>query len=267
MSDFDFDEIDKAVNSALSGTPSAPAAPTTPPSPAQAKPDPTPVRELSISSVPTPPVAAPAAKRSTGQFMDIAHPSFAVRNQAPEEEVKPEPVIQRPFPVQTAPIMNDVQPTFTPEPLESPFISDAKVEKRPLGGEAPTAVQPEPLELLEAPDEPRIEAHAMPDPIDFATRDEPLVVLEPAVEQKPEEPVVSTPLRAEAPLSIAQQYQEKTSEVQQTGAIFDTETYHQPLAHPTKKRVGFWTPFWIILLVLLGGGAGAAVYFFIMPTL
>lgn len=266
MSDFDFDEIDKAVNSALSGTPSTPAAPTIPP-PVPAKPEPTTVRESSTPSVPTPAVAAPAAKRSTGQFMDIAHPSFAVRSQVPEEEVKPEPVLQRPFSAPTAPVLNDIQPTFIPEPLESPFISDAKVEKRPLGGEAPTAPQYEPIELLEAPDEPRIEAHAMPDPIDFATRNEPPVALEPVVEHKPQEPVVSTPLKAEAPISIAQQYQEKTSDVQQTGAIFDTETYHQPLAHPTKKRAGFWTPIWIILLVLLGGGAGAAVYFFIMPTL
>lgn len=265
MSDFDFDEIDKAVNSALSGAPSTPVAPTPPPPAPKA--EPTPAPEPTTPSVPKPVAAAPAAKRSAGQFMDIAHPSFAVRNEAPQEEVKPEPVVQRPLSTPTTPVLADIQPVMTPEPLESPFITDAKVEKRPLGGEAPTALHYEPMELLEAPDEPKIEAHTMPDPIDFATLEEPPVVPEPVVDQKREEPVVSTPLQVEAPLSIAQQYQEITSDVQQTGAIFDTETYHQPLAHPTKKRVGLWTPFWIVLLVLLGGGAGAAVYFFIMPTL
>lgn len=263
MSDFDFDEIDKAVNNALSGTPETPVTPVSAPAPIAPVTPPAP--QPPVAPV-QPSVTPPAARRSAGQFMDIAHPSFAVRNQAPAEEPKQTPVVPQSS-TPPASFTNDLEAFSAPEPLESPFIADAKVEKRPLGGEAPTVPEFDPSELLEAPDELRIEAHAMPDPIEFAARTEAPVVTEPVVTQVYEEPPVPEPLQAQTPISIAQQYQEKTTDSLETGAIFDTETYHQPLVHTPKKRVGFWTPFWIILLILLGGGAGAALYFFILPTL
>lgn len=271
MTDFDFDEIDKAVNNALSGTPEPPAAPVSVPAPAApAAPVAPVVAQNTVAPVQQPvTVTPPAARRSAGQFMDIAHPSFAVRNQAPTEEPKPAPTPVAPQPyVAPAQTDNDLDVLSSPEPLESPFIADAKVEKRPLGGEAPTAPEFDPAELLEAPDELRIEAHSMPDPIDFAARTEaPAAVVEPVAEPVYETPLAPEPTQPQQPISIAQQYQERNPETLETGAIFDTETYHQPLVHTPKKRVGFWTPFWIILLILLGGGAGAALYFFILPTL
>jgi hypothetical protein len=69
------------------------------------------------------------------------------------------------------------------------------------------------------------------------------------------------------PASITQQYTEQPSANQQSGSIYDTENYHQPLAHNAKKRSGAWVILWIFLLVILGAGAGVAFYFYVLPML
>jgi hypothetical protein len=201
------------------------------------------------------------------------------------------------------------------QPLESPFLPDAKVEKRPLGAFADAAGQaePEPKEpeeelLLEAPDEPRLEPHVLPDPIDFAAHasalssenedtgvlqtpqeeselvaEEKLAEVEAEVDTKAETTAVEEPEKAPeaetqeelkqpeseptGPASISQQYTEQPSSAPSSGAIYDTETYHQPLAPAPKKRSGAWTFIWIILLVILGAAAGFAFYKFVLPML
>jgi hypothetical protein len=258
MSDFDFDEIDKAVNSALQSTPGATPNTEATTEPTPGEPAVVPAATTSASA----PTSAPAARRTTGPFMDIAHPSFAVLKQTTQEIPVPSPMTQ------STPRQLSADLVVPADPLESPFIPDAKVEKRPLGGEAPTAVEPDTPELLEAPNEPRLEAHTMPDPIDFAAPepdDAPVAQhVTSAPERQPEfQPTVDP---ASTPVAIAQQYQELPSEPAQTGAIFDTETYHQPLVHASKKRSGNFAILWILLIVI-GGGAGAAAYFLIMPQL
>ena len=63
--------------------------------------------------------------------------------------------------------------------------------------------------------------------------------------------------------SISRQYSEQPSTGdQQNGAIFDTGVYHQPLAHPAKKKSGWSWVGWILLLLLVGGAGGAVVYLF-----
>lgn len=63
--------------------------------------------------------------------------------------------------------------------------------------------------------------------------------------------------------SISRQYAEQPSTGdQQNGAIFDTGVYHQPLAHPAKKKSGWSWVGWILLLLLVGGAGGAVVYLF-----
>jgi hypothetical protein len=270
MSDFDFDEIDKAVNNALSGNSEL----------SQSRPDDTlPTPQL----VSEPKLQVPAIRRSTGKVMDIVHPTVSPRT--PPVSVPSQPVDTPSVPpVTPEPIIpenSDLESSLIIEPLESPFIANAKVEKRPLGGEAPTAAEFDSEELLEAPDEPRIEAHSMPDPIDFAATTNLSPELEaetpPAIELPTPKPQAAE-LRVNTfeppsetistPVAITQQYQEKTSPTAETGAIFDTENYHQPLAHIPKRRSSFWTVFWILLLVVLGGAIGAAAYYFIVqPTL
>lgn len=343
MSDFDFDEIDKAVNTALGTTPATtnPApAPTPKVKPEEAKqvdepPVIPPVADKPVAPVTPAPIAtpasavapatpvtpqpstAPATRRPSGRFMDMVHPSSDMRTATQASTPTPEdtspiptitlesitPVATPSSKVESEPVAAaSLEPSFEFEleeddwakPLESPFIPDAKVEKRPLGGEAPTATQFDASELLEAPDDPRIEAHAMPDPIDFSEQkaaeqqalpepeEIPLPDLkihqepeQPSAPQKEEggygvgsfQPLASSPGEPVGPASIAQQYTEKPAEEGETGAIYDTEAYHQPLTHAPKKNSGVWVVLWVTLLVLLGGGAGAAVYFFVLPLL
>ena len=333
MSDIDFDELDRAVNSVI-GDSTNDVTPVDIPQPA-------PVDATVAAPAPVETRQAPAARRAaSGRFMDMVHPSSDMRNgtaptsasltrSAPAVVATPSPVTQTPQPQEAPTVVSAPEPA-TPQsndlvgenwsqPLESPFITDAKVEKRPLGGEAPTAAEFDALELLampdepllEAPDEPRIEAHTMPDPLDFgADLDETLdttndsqtttateVVSEgaeleetldaygagtfdtvptetvveevaPAVVAAPAEPpVAENPEVPAGPASISQQYEERPSEAPDSGAIYDTESYHKPLTPVAKKKSGILVVVWIFLLVLLGAGVGAAVYFFVIPML
>jgi hypothetical protein len=64
------------------------------------------------------------------------------------------------------------------------------------------------------------------------------------------------------PISIPQQYREEPSTGdKQSGSIYDTDTYHQPLSHPAKKKSGWMWVLWIIVILIVGAGCGAAIYF------
>lgn len=287
MTDFDFEELDKAVSGALTnddngaGTPvtvNGASAPTAEPSPV------TPAPSL-----------APAARRSSGRFMDMVHPTSDMRN---SPSVAPRPTVtSRPeAPPPTEPVFSEPTPVETPvtpeeKPLESPFLPDAKVEKRPLGGSGEPAPSESLIDLLEEPEDPlltepdelRIEAHTMPDPIDFATQQEteevkPEVEAEPipeveVVEAVPEvvaeEPSAPAPTEevSTGPTSIQQQYEEQPSTTPEPGAMYDTESYHQPLAQPVKKKSGALIILWVLILVVLGAAAGAAFYVYVLPML
>lgn len=305
MQDLDFDEIDRAVNGAIDGTaPNVPVVTEAANQPAPAQP------AVAPAPVTLDPSTAPAARRSTGRFMDVVHPSSDMRsrNTVAPREAMPE-----------APAQPAAEPVLEDEPQVSPFLPDAKVEKRPLGGVAPAfsgyggapTEEPTPFklptqeqELIEAPDDPRLEAETMPDPMDFAHQLVQPVPEEPALDQPEEsieptepvetealsvEPVAEEPLEEPAldltqepapvqepivvedqpigPTSITQQYTEQTSSANESGAIYDTEAYHQPLVAPPKKKSGGLVILWISLLVLFGAGVGAAIYYFVLPML
>lgn len=263
MQDIDFDELDRAVSSASGPTP---------------RPDATP---------------APAARRSSGRFMDVVHPSSDMRSATPERSAPREPEEEKPvdrtsdwpdpldfhgFSIDEpdkaeetpGPEPAPAEPQ-TPQPLESPFLSDTKVEKRPLGAfstaEPTVSNEPDTL-LLEAPDEELLTAKTEDVPA-------PELVVEEVVKEETPKPVIeptpeSDPIQEvpQGPTSITQQYKEQPSTVDQpSGAIYDTETYHQPLVHTPKKKSGALVIVWILALILVGAGAGAAVYFFVLPML
>ncbi len=311
MSDIDFDELDRAVNGALNNTPTPqPVADNTAPAPVT-PPVVEPVERTSLSSVaptskPTAPVA-PAARRSSGRFMDMVHPSSDMRSRTDEPSVTSPlstPSVVAPAPaVVSQPVVTAPEIIETPawnEPLESPFLPDAKVEKRPLGGgdtQAPNESEAIPSgfdfqglldepdeELLEAPEpQERLEATTLPDPIDFAAAQAPVVItpiVQEPVKEAPARPEVNpAPLRAPepapqpvaeepiGPTSITPQYKEQPSSNQESGAIFDTESYHQPVVQPAKKKSGWLTVLWILLLVALGAGGGWAIYTYVLPML
>lgn len=282
MQDIDFEELDRAVNSV-----SAPPPPTTP--------------------APAPVSPTPAARRSSGRFMDVVHPSSDMRSSSPVPErsvpsprsypqptpaptersndwpdpldfngfkVEPDPTIEPTTESTTGPDLTEEAPHA---PLESPFLSDAKVEKRPLGGfspEVPTTTQlesaDEPELLLEAPDE-----ELLTETTEQSSEGEQVSEAElPKEDEKPiihptPEPI-ATPVEEMTPVpaSITQQYKEQPSTTEQpSGPIFDTESYHQPLTHAPKKKSGALVIIWIVALILVGAGTGAAVYFFVLPML
>lgn len=176
MKDIDFDELDRAVSSVLQTTPSA-ASPV--PTDAVKTPNATPSTvELSSpplsqdaeQSDDTPVVqpidsayssvddssaslASPATKRS-GRFMDVMHPSSDMRTAAVSAPSR-EGVALSPLSTeadQTPPTIEMIDEVDTSDslaqafdsldatmPLQSPFLPDAQVDKRPLGGTPPAA--------------------------------------------------------------------------------------------------------------------------------
>lgn len=172
------------------------------------------------------------------------------------------------------------------QPQTSPFIEGAKVEKRPLGGLAPINVRDEPVETSEAEDpslgrsdvgrdEPLPEElnqdlmsiEALETPTDLeedvasvaetsAPEETPTPVkVEPAKvinDIQPEKAPVKTSESDSysGPTSIAQQYKLEPREEKddETGDIFDTKTYHQPIKDEEAKS----SPLpWIIGLVII----------------
>ena len=351
MKEFDFDELDRAVSNALSGsvepTPlQEPAAAASSPAAARtARVVDETVREREAPEVVVPEREAPVSRevperaplvsrpRGGGRFMDVVHPSTDMRQTTPLSEVKlatgviiPEPEAEPVVPRQEV-AMDDIRPlprsemdlpatqTEAEEIIEddwstvpdSPFLPDAKVEKRPLGASEPTgdavAVQEdsEPVEL------PTFEELTMDDadPVgDFDSQQLEEPASEPAAEVSQDVEAVSSEIYPDAevesvpefdldaiesteasafevvspaeepepayagPVAITPQYTAKPSSAQQSGEIFDTEAYHQPFAAPIKKKGGAMKVILVSLLILLLGAAvGAVVYIYVLPML
>jgi hypothetical protein len=267
----------------------------------------------SISVAPTVSATQPlATRRSSGRFMDVVHPSSDMRNSfVPQRPVAHDaltvqpPVQAVPVPAQSVETQPDTQSWPDPldfqalsneidnspvaavenhddsddsEPLESPFIADAKVEKRPLGAFTDTSSPDPAIDEPQLPQQPAEVSELDTDiPIDTdaplpAELQEDLLLLE-AGENTTAKPtpteVVPQPVAVPAETtSIPQQYVEQPSTGDQpAGSIFDTDSYHKPIAHPKKSKSGWMMLVWIILLIILGVGAGAAFYFYVLPLL
>lgn len=187
-----------------------------------------------------------------------------------------------------------------PAPLQTPFLTDTKVEKRPLGAFAVDQVAIDNItqETTEATVDDAAEeatpASSFSMPTQEAALDLPdelqhdLIKIEsdnetevptssetePSREESSPEkitpapsfaaPVVTpAPVAVSGPASIQPQYKEEPSSTKEEhAAIYDTDTYHKPLAHPAKKKSGWLLVVWIILLLALGAGGAAALYYF-----
>jgi hypothetical protein len=201
------------------------------------------------------------------------------------------------------PVVDD-EPTVEDTPsMTSPFIADAKVDKRPLGGasnddqrdelgRAPVlgALATNAMASTSASDqlpanpadiEPQLPPELQSDLMAIETDggDTPIAGVDESEKERAapipaETPVAKAPIvpvTSEAkpaaivsgPTSITQQYHEEPSTSDQTnGSIYDMASYHQPLAHPVKKKSGWLWILWILLLLIVGGGGAAALYFF-----
>jgi len=323
MQDIDFDEIDRAVSSVTNQNTRGASVPEAVRStPREFTPSSTPV-----SAPVTEPVAvepSPAMRRSSGRFMDVVHPSSdmrpslsspvaareePVRSAVPPRVAAAEPEesstdnsdtdagFQWPDPIDTPTPADTVAPSpdnaviEDDSPLESPFLSGPKIEKRPLGAfstaepeadiplteeddeAAPTQSDPQKVEPSTVALDPEmasvkselprelhddlltLEAHGTPEE-------------EPAVQPVEQPPTIIEQNTPAAPTSITQQYKEQSSAPEATsGAIYDTEAYHQPLKHTPKKHSSALVVVWIVTLILIGGGLGLAAYYVFLPML
>ncbi len=353
MTDLDFDELDRAVNSLIGDTDNAVVDKTVPDTDNQTPPVSAPVGietqvveepvdqsvEQNVVEVvppivsvsnPTPPnpsITEPqeqvqpqplAARRSSGRFMDVVHPSSDMRstnkvasrptgtsnlNTTSEDQITSPVVTPEESDTQTSVEPEDTK-TFTSDDQEptavSPFLADAKVEKRPLGAftdsekpapsdlndllqkeldsdglsgndtelaevdETPNQVteidqQPKPVNQDEMPEE------LQGDVLSIETNESESAVV---VEPEPETPEVQPSPTINAPVAITQQYVEKAQTSQaESGAIFDTDAYHQPVSASKAHHSGWMTVLWIFLLIILGAGAGVAIYTYVLPLL
>jgi len=288
MTDLDFDEIDKAVTSAMNNDDIQPDASENSSLPMVAEdnlpavieePEEKPVEQLVEKSQP------PAVRRTTGRIMDVVGPSKVKRDKKVVT-----PLAEKP---NTPDELVDAAPT--------PFLPDAneKVEKRPLGAAAATghasAFHSDPTSVHEAGSVPELGSADQPVGSDAPVPDElskDLLSLDGSVEtfetpyvagtspentdseqeETPETPA-ENPVQNDVPVpdvapSIVQQYQEKQSSANEpTGAIYDTEAYHTPIKEPSKKKNVLFIILWILGLIIVGAGIGWALYAFVLPLL
>jgi hypothetical protein len=157
-------------------------------------------------------------------------------------------------PTPTDPVASSVdQPTST-----SPFLSDAKVDKRPLGASTLGAVSSSPLvsstPTQTTPQSLPAELHTELLEIES---DNPAKL--PAEEKaSPAEPQVKPELTP--PISIAQQYKQQPRSGDQSHApVYDTAAH--PVSHPAKKKSNILIIVVIALIILIGGGGVAALFY------
>lgn len=224
----------------------------------------------------TPEVAAP--KNDWPDPLDMAN--FSGSDEKNEESAPQD----KPTPVAPEPTKKDED-----SPLVSPFLPDTKVEKRPLGGNVSQNDTPVLVPAVENIDDQlpaTIEDTKPLLPEEFHSD---LVAIEadtthPEKHNEHSEASIETPRsandneevgkkaepqtpekeKASIPAgsgSIPQQYkEEQPTGNQENGAIYDTDTYHQPLSHPAKQKSGWMWVVWIILILVIGAGGGAALY-------
>lgn len=175
--EFDFDELDKAVNSLMKdkdaddpttapveANPAPAAVPSTPVPPAPLPsndelpaatppgPDAIPTPTVAAETTPAPAVVTP---KSSGRFMDVVHPSSDMRTASPVVSregtslsplstpgtltPKTSPATVKDTDQSVVEDANNSSGNLPSSPITSPFLPDTQVEKRPLGGEPPAS--------------------------------------------------------------------------------------------------------------------------------
>ncbi|MDO4773591.1 MAG: hypothetical protein Q4A37_00465 [Candidatus Saccharibacteria bacterium] len=235
-------------------------------------------QSVSSDTAATPaPTAAELAMADALDTMPVAGQEVAV-----EPTPEPEPTEQAaPTPVPTADDLTEkiaasLQASATTAPLESPFLTDAVVEKRPLGSASETV----------APDTMTANAVATPEVADETVTVQPSDsdaaaewqetakgdVLAPELSKDimaiESGEAVSSDTMAATPIigaDIPQQYTPEVDTAPEPAPMFDAAslTPGHDMAAP-KKKSGILTVLLILLFALLGVAGGAAAYFLLL---
>ncbi len=260
---------------------------------------------------PVAPKAAPAPRPNSGRFMDMVHPKADMRAAAPAPDLivpsrtpaaarsTAAPTSTHDSAVSEAPEADraPVNPLADSAALATPFLPDAKVEKRPLGGTVSAVTPLSPTnEILSAAEE----ATATPDleseesvvettpingeggkragsgdaqhelnPADYekeSSTEQALAQIEITEEKAPEPPQTIETVESGDTENLKSgnkmTYQDAQKEMETGGsAIYDVKNYHQPLAHPKKQKSGWGVVLIVAIIIVLAAALGAAAYF------
>lgn len=242
-------------------------------------------------------VVPPARTAPTGRFMDVVHPSSTMRPAPISNPSRAPKAAETPSfsTVIKSEAASSAQNTDDTVQL-TPFLPDAneKVEKRPLGA-TPSPFTDEPKdEADESAKKPSEEVHhedqdhdSKPEAEHTAQEvvDEPKGVDATAIvtEMSPEErklqeiesqeigPILNDEDNiqkvesgdTEALKHHSESSSKESDDTKTEGAIYDTEQYHQPLAHPAKQKSDVGKVLIILLIIVIfAASAGAAYLFF-----
>lgn len=212
--------------------------------------------------------------------VNIPNPDSITVRQVP---IQPK-VVSKPKPERSSIFSNSFikRPTLqdSSELPESPFLTDAKVDKRPLGafsgGVANTDIDIQIAEgfsgevslpaNIDQSGEVSLPAELSDDLLSIeasgtTTRvEQPQVITQaPQISQTPAQPIVNTNISSSPAATTAAA--QSSVDNQATASIYDTSNYHKTISHPAKRKDGWMWIVWILALLVIGAGAGAAVYF------
>ncbi len=232
----------------------------------------------------TPRTDTPAPTAQPDETPEQAQP-IITPSETPETAVSfdtmPDPIDTMPAEVTTTiPTADELQTeSQIVSALDSPFLTDAKVEKRPLNSGLGLELEEAAKQETDADDAATTDSTTQID----SEADEPpitpqvpelngeLVAIESgdaievtqAVDTADAASQVDAPSAPLGATSIAQQYKAKESSGDQShAAIYDAAQYPEPLNHPAKSKSGWLWVLWVI--VLLGIGAGGAVLLYVL---
>lgn len=245
------------------------------------------------SSTPVEPIVPAASSAATprsagGRFMDVVHPSSDMRTaptkdttlSAPAAAPAPSaPVVEKPAPAVSRPT-----PTPAPEvhdaatPPLTPFLPDAKVEKRPLGDPlaAPVTVavseQSQSDDIVSSPTEGAPEeivainseakARSAIDTDDQSVLDAAAIITEENNAEVEQLSGIEAEEITPAGSSI-QQVESVAAEHEAVSTPAGANMYDvQPLGHPAKRRSGWGIVLIIVIIILVAGALGAGAYFY-----
>lgn len=183
------------------------------------------------------------------------------KNDQPEEVASVESEIP-------AEIVDEASSISSPQPLPTaPFLSDARVEKRPLGANSESAAKP-PQDVTEEEDAPVSESVSLPAELQgdvvAVEASVPLDIDKAGSLSEVDSQSSDADLVVDAGVDLTAQSIEQTdADDQVNGSIYDTANYHQPIdgKKPEKKSSPLKWLAWFLVLLIVGVGAGVAYFF------
>ena len=235
-----------------------------------------------MPTVPEKPAATAVKRPSSGRFMDVVHPSADMRS-APAPDSLSQPI--GPVPPKASQPVSPVAPVARSTPVStspanatelvsaSPFLTDAKVEKRPLGGEPPTggpvvaenssAGQGQQNDLIGVEGENTSEG-AMGDQQqtlnaeDFSSETDNQELQLQNIESSFDSGASDTTIRSLESEDTGNMPHDTTPKPVVSAA--------QPLAHPAKQKSGWGVVIIIAVIIVLSIVVAGAAYFFVIKS-